>query len=321
VFDLAKPGEVAVTREDSVGHFITSKTWYDSDGKTPIRIEGYLKNLKDGLEENDAIAHPKKERYMRAHTEYLEVPPIPGDPMRVHVRDATTGEMRSSDYSVGNKVLMDLPGDPAKLVPVERQKVIDQAVRSMEDAFAHNEKMPGQHEGRGDYQTNTLNDGTIDFREYGKLLFEIANQKDWTEPEKLYAWTRLNGDEGTRYTISTEHSTEKTLDSFRGSWDPYHAFLKAGARDGYHGPMFSMDEEDSSRLIEKHEIEEMTAGNWLRRTARWGAGLVLGGKDGINEGDIQASRAQAAALRQMRADGFIGYATEWNKRFVDSSEK
>jgi len=321
VFDLSKPGEVAAASQESIGHFITSKTWYASDGTTPNRIEEYLKNQKDGNEENDAISHPKDERHYRPHTEYLEVPGIPGDPMKVHERDSKTGAMRTSEYSIGNAALLDIPGDPAKVVPAERQKSIDQAVRLMEDAFANNKQGPAHYEGAGHYRTNTLSDGKVDFAEYGKILLQIANRKDWTEPEKLYAWTRLNGDEGSRYSISTEHTNPKTLDSFRGGWDPYHAFLKAGARDGYHGPMFSMDQEDANRVIEQHEKEEMTSGGWLRNSLRWGAGLMLGGKDGINEGDVQASQAQAAALRQMRMDGFIGYATEWNKRFVDASMK
>jgi hypothetical protein len=321
VFDLSKPGEVAATRQETVGHFITSKTWYASDGTTPNRIEEYLKNEKDALEENDAVSHPQRERRHggRPHQEFLEVPAIPGDPMRVREREPKSGAMRTSEYSIGNAAQLDIPGDPTKVVPVERRHSIDQAVRSMEDAFAHNQKEPGHYEGVGHYRTNTHNDGKIDFAEYGKILLEIANRKDWTEPEKLYAWTRLNGDEGARYCISATHANQKVLDSFRGEWDPYHAFLKAGARDGYHGPMSRMTEEESNRVILQHEKDEMTSGTWLRNTLRWGAGLVLGGKDGINEGDIQASQAQAAALRQCRIEGFIGYANEWNKRFVDES--
>ena len=111
--------------------------------------------------------------------------------------------------------------------------------------------------------------------------------------------------------LSINDADEKPemIDSWKGSWDPWHALI--GMNDGYHADkLINMSPEDASKAIFEHE--DAKEGDDAGLT--WKAARFL---LGINQGDINASEGQLNALRQLRDQGtFSAYAAEWERQFV-----
>jgi peptidoglycan hydrolase-like protein with peptidoglycan-binding domain len=153
---------------------------------------------------------------------------------------------------------------------------------------------------------------TLDFRDFGNILTELARRPDMTELEKAYAWTFIANAKGEatldhrgflngQYDVSLEGMPDAVADShpFRRSNSPNHIVL--GFSDGYHAPLGNMSPEAAREEIESHESITIPFG---------------GPRINLNPGDAEASRRTGEAFRSFREDGFAGFAQTWNRNFV-----
>lgn len=162
-----------------------------------------------------------------------------------------------------------------------------------------------------DVQSRDMN---LTYREYGQLLNKISENKNLTEAEKVFVWSKLNNGADKLYKTSTEGANPQVIDSIM-PWDTGHAILQGGIGDGYHVPLANLSEAEARNVITEHERNEGKKFGPIGQTARWVLGVVTGTGE-INRGDFYASINQVAALRALKQEGFAGYAREWNERFV-----
>lgn len=153
-------------------------------------------------------------------------------------------------------------------------------------------------------------DEEMSFRDVSNIMKDISKREDLTEVEKARMWTSVHHQMRSN-DLSIDDSDEKPqmIDSWKGSWDPWHAMI--GLNDGYHADqLINMSREDASRAIFEHEdAKEGDDAGFTWQAARF----VLG----RNEGDINASEGQLEALRELRSKGtFAAYAAEWERQFV-----
>lgn len=208
----------------------------------------------------------------------------------------------------------EFPTDPYQHVPAERQKELNKWTDDLISSVTGNDvthQIPTEF-GLHEYTQKDK----LTYREYGQLLNKIAQRNDLTEMEKVYMWTHLNAGNGNKYQASTEGANPAVIDSIR-SGDTGHCILHAGARDQYHGQMANLTEAEAHERIMENERNEGWKTSTFHGVARKALGVVLGFGD-INPGDYQSSANQATALRAMKAEGFSGYAREWNRLFVQS---
>jgi hypothetical protein len=209
----------------------------------------------------------------------------------------------------------EFPTNPYEHVPQERQKELNKLTEDLIGSVTGNEVT---HQIMTDFgpQEYTTKDNRINYREYGQLLNDIAKRDDLTEMEKLYVWTHLNSLNGDKYKSSTEGANPAVVDSIM-PWDTGHCILNGGARDQYHGQMANMTPEEADARIMENERNEGWKTSFVHGMARKVIGIVTGVGD-INSGDYHSSTHQATALRAMKAEGFSGYAREWNRLFVQN---
>jgi hypothetical protein len=153
-------------------------------------------------------------------------------------------------------------------------------------------------------------DEKLSFRDISDIQKDIARREDLTEVEKCRLWTGVHHQMREK-DLSIDDSDENPamVDSWKGSWDPWHAVI--GLNDGYHAnELINMSPEDASKAIFQHEdAKEGDDAGLTWQAARFALG--------INQGDINASEGQLAALRKLRDNGsFAAYAEEWEKQFV-----
>jgi hypothetical protein len=208
----------------------------------------------------------------------------------------------------------DLPVDPATLVPASRRSGLDAYTDQLIKSVSGDDKLVNKFDRFGLPYNVTETDNKVTYKEYGKLLNNIAQRKDLSEGEKVYVWTKLNGNEGKTYKMSTEGANPNVVDTIM-PWDTGHAVLHGGAKDGYHVPMVNMTNDQAINAITENERSEGKKHGPIAGAVRWAAGVVTGTGE-INRGDFNASVAQVAALRALKSEGFSGYAREWNARFV-----
>ncbi len=188
-------------------------------------------------------------------------------------------------------------------------------------------KLPVDFSGIPDWRAKQLDSGAqglidkyykqdeeMSFRDVANIMKDISKREDLTEVEKARMWTGVHHIMRSK-DLSIDDSDEKPemIDSWKGSWDPWHAMI--GMNDGYHGDeLINMSPEDASKAIFEHEdSKEGADAGWTWKAAR----VILG----RNEGDINASEAQLKALRQYREQGtFSAYAAEWERQFVRTDQ-
>lgn len=155
-------------------------------------------------------------------------------------------------------------------------------------------------------------DEEMSFNNVADIMKDISGRKDLTEVEKCRLWTGVHHLMRTKdLDIDDTDENPAMIDSWKGSWDPWHAII--GLNDGYHADeLINMSPEDASKAIFQHEdAKEGDQAGLTWQAAR----LALG----INQGDINASEGQLTALRQLKEKGsFSAYAEEWKRQFVKS---
>jgi len=157
-------------------------------------------------------------------------------------------------------------------------------------------------------------DGKLSFNDFSSMMKDIGKMTDLTEVEKCRLWSDIRIKVQERdIPILDADEKEEMIDSWKGSWDPYHALITMN--DGYHGDrLINMKPEDATKAILDHEngaeAAQMPAPRrWLWEGAYW--------IKGPNTGDINASEGQLKALRELRSQGtFSAYANEWTRQFV-----
>jgi peptidoglycan hydrolase-like protein with peptidoglycan-binding domain len=153
---------------------------------------------------------------------------------------------------------------------------------------------------------------TLDFRDFGAILNDLAGRTDMTELEKAYTWTFIANAKGEatldfrgfvngQYDVSLEGMPDEVADShpFRRSNSPNHSVL--GFSDGYHAPLGNLSPEAAREEIENHESVSLPFG---------------GPRINLNPGDTEASWRLGEAFRAFREGGFSAFAETWNRNFV-----
>ena len=192
------------------------------------------------------------------------------------------------------------PDDPITKLPVDFSGIPDWRAKQLDR---------GAQELIDKYYANP-DDQEMSFRDVANIMKDISQRNDLTEVEKTRMWSGVHHLMGSQ-DLSIDDSDEKPemIDSWKGSWDPWHALI--GMNDGYHADkLINMSPEDASTAIFEHEDSKEGDDSGFT----WKAARFLLGR---NEGDINASEGQLKALRQLRDQGtFSAYAAEWERQFV-----
>lgn len=226
-----------------------------------------------------------------------------GEKVREQLTDLSTGETREFVLArnkdiverIEDKRIENIPFDSDQDVIPWRQKQIEDRANNMIEQYT---KLKDSND--------TTGEDIINLDQFGKALIEIANMNDLTEREKALLWDSIMSKRGISYALSEKKQRkdqEKTENNIE--FEPNLILLKNGFHDFYHAQLANLPPEDSSRRI---YLQEMNKGNKVR-------GEIPDAQIAAN---IEASENQVAALRAYKAQGFSGYAMEWNRRFCQS---
>lgn len=184
----------------------------------------------------------------------------------------------------------------------ERRTELDQRAVSLIEKYSTGEKPDGD------------DDEELSFHDISSIMHDIADMPDLTEVEKCKLWTAVHSHmQEDDVDISDADEYTSMIDSWKGSDDPWHALI--AMNDRYHGEhLINMSPEDASQAILDHENGAEADKLGFVRGLMWqGAHWAFG----TNQGDINASEGQLAALRQLKSVGtFKAYADEWEYQFV-----
>jgi len=162
--------------------------------------------------------------------------------------------------------------------------------------------------------SNNEPDCKLSFNDISGIMKDIGKREDLTEVEKCRLWSdvRVKMQKDGVPLLDADEKT-KMIDSWRGAGDPWHALITMN--DQYHGNrLINMSPQEASKALIAHEDGAETKDMPAWKSAAW---QLLRAARGRNEGDVNASEGQLAALRELRSQGtFAAYAEEWTRQFV-----
>jgi hypothetical protein len=143
--------------------------------------------------------------------------------------DAAGQEHRLLDQPI-TKLPVDFSG-----IPEWRTQQLDKGAQELIDRYA----------GKGDEE--------LSFTDISNIMKDISHREDLTETEKCRLWTGVHHEMRSQdIDIADSDENPAMVDSWKGSWDPWHAVV--GLNDGYHAnELINMSPEDASKAIFQHE--------------------------------------------------------------------
>jgi hypothetical protein len=180
-----------------------------------------------------------------------------------------------------------------------------------------------QQEAKNLLQSVAKPDGSLSLVDHGKIMDEIAQNKDLSEADKWYLYKQVCNEErkgrnkdgglipGTQATRVLFDAAKPTGLPESGKGDVVRHIIIDPTNDGYHGGLVYNGGSWRSGYMQGqwgihfHEDIEKPIVNLFR-----GQGI------GVDDGDEQASYRQLRALRAMQSGGFNAYSKAWNEGFA-----
>lgn len=213
-----------------------------------------------------------------------------------------TNAMKAFDGQGGLQLVTQLPADFSSIPDARRREIAGMAGELLKPYTSKADA------------NNRDADGKVSFGEIGSIMDRIAKRPDLSELEKCRLWSDFRIGMGKMgLPIEDSDQVPKTIDSWHGKKDPWHALITLD--DGYHGNrLINMTPEKATQAIIDHENGADNGHYPLWKQAGWQVAKAI---RGVNQGDIEASEGQLKALRALRETGmFADYAKEWKRQFV-----